>query len=205
MRRSGMRASVAATLVLGTAASILATTSQATMDESDTVVLAAEALGSSPHGQIWLLRYGPVADPRAAFELRLGPPHPATAPGFSFADGVLFGRGGRQPDAFIRALSAALGAGPKWQHRPHAAQLSIQVGILGDSLTRTLGASRGQVIAGEFTDTPRGSWLVTKLFFNDDRGEVFLALSATERTGLLIAKEPEYGPEVVAEFARLFR
>jgi hypothetical protein len=181
------------------------TSPEGNMDKTDTVELIARLSSDSAKSQRWSLTYAGTSGRDATFDLDLGPRRPASSRDFSFAHGVLHGGGGSAPDAFLKALAEALEAGAPWPGRAAAVEMPLDVGILGDSLARGALDQKGRVIAGEFTDARPGSWLVAKLFLKDGEAEVFLALSATERLGLLIKKDPEYGPDVVAEFARLFR
>jgi len=179
-------------------------TTAVSRDTSDTVTLGSRRTASADAGQRWELHY-PVEGPhQAEFVLELGSHQPASSGPFAFARAVLRGRGGTEPSAFLNVLAVALGAESTWPRRPKADLLAIDVGILGSGLARGGKSSEGNWIAGEFSDTKPGTWLVTKLFLGDGQAEVFLALSDEEGQGLLIRKNPDDGPTAVAEFARLF-
>jgi len=52
---------------------------------------------------------------------------------------------------------------------------------------------------------PPGNWLVTKLFFGDDEGEVFLDLNPMEGAGGFSIKDVEYASVVMTELASVMR
>ncbi len=171
----------------------------------DTVELVAEYHPDDGLGR-WTLRPLLEGSTPATLELELGPRRSAAdSPRFSFARGILRGRAERRPVDFLAMLQQALAEGAAWQERPYVDSLTLDVGILGENLTRGAGDGTGSTVAGEFTTSPAGSWLVTKLFLQDGEAEVFLALDPISRRALLIRKDPEYGPDVMAELARLFR
>jgi hypothetical protein len=172
-------------------------------DSSDTVELSASFQPNTGMG-LWSLQFPATGPPQVTFELNIGAKQEASSPGFHFAPGTLRARPGGAPVAFLKALTYALEAADTPSARHPAEQLSIDVGILGEHLSRGISPSPGRVVAGEFAESPRGSWLVTKLFLNEGQAEVYLALSAPLQRALLIKKDPEYGTDVVAEFARLF-
>jgi hypothetical protein len=79
--------------------------------------------------------------------------------------------------------------------------LTCSATFMGSHLTRGDGPD---VIAGAFTTSPPGEWVVAKLFFSDGQGEVFLAVNPATARGEFLAKDPELSPAVIREFGRLF-
>jgi hypothetical protein len=172
--------------------------------EADSVLLSVKLIESKGERQTWECRYPWTGPSDAVFSLEIGERRSATDPQFSFAKGVLRAKGGKAPANFLHALAVALDAKANWPRRQKTPAVTIDVGILGDRLIRAPGQNRGRVVAGEFSNTESGQWLVTKLFLGESQAEVYLALNNLEGYGLLIRKDPEYGREAVAEFARLF-
>jgi hypothetical protein len=175
------------------------------MNQTDLVELVVERSSSDSALQTWTLVYPGISGRDASFELDIGAQQPTSSGDFSVARGLLRAGDAHAPTTFLEALADALEAGSDWPDRPAAREIALDVGVLGDSLARGIEDREGTILAGEFTDARLGPWLLTKLFLKEGEAEVFLALAATERRGLLIMKDPEYGRDVVAEFARLFR
>jgi len=67
------------------------------------------------------------------------------------------------------------------------------------------GAGASAELAGGFVSKPPGNWLVTKLFFGDDEGEVFLDLNPMEGAGGFSIKDVEYASVVMTELASVMR
>jgi len=72
--------------------------------------------------------------------------------------------------------------------------------FIGSRLTRGMGPD---MIAGSFTSSPPGHWIVGKVFFADGEGEVFLAVNPAERRGEFLGKDPEFSEAVVRELGRV--
>ncbi len=169
---------------------------------TDTVVLRArQVTGTVPRN--WELSYPATGPAKAILHLEIEVYNPGTASQFSFTRGMLRGGGGSEPAVFLDDLATAVEAS-SWPRRGHRDTLVFEVGILGEDLSRGVVGTDIGAIAGEFSDSPPGDWLVTKLFLMDGQAELFLALNASEERGLLIKKDPAYATDVMAEFQRLF-
>jgi hypothetical protein len=154
----------------------------------------------SPDDEAWVARYT-TATSVTQFEIHLQKAEPTE--GSPFAPGaVVFRRApGTGADAFLADLSRALGLSRVPLSGDPVDELACDASFMGSRLTRGDGPD---VIAGAFTTTPEGDWIVAKIFFAHGEGEVFLALNPVTGRGEFLSKDPAVSTPVVQELGRLF-
>ena len=170
-------------------------------DESDVLafdIVATTAVEGRSHA--WRARYGATPG-EAEFEIHILASEPVG--GSPFAHGsVLIRRGsGSTAGAFVSDLARALGLSQVPSPNAPANEVECDASFMGSHLSRGSGPD---VIAGSFTTTPPGDWIVAKVFFADGDGEVFLALNPVIGRGEFLLKDPESSEPVVRELGRLF-
>jgi hypothetical protein len=169
-------------------------------DESDVLRLEIEPkpVGDS-NRRVWTARYrSPLGATEFEIELRVAEPVTPSP----FAHGaVIFRRSvGSTPGTMLSDLSRCLGLGAVPAARSPVDELRCDMSFMGSRLTRGAGPD---MVAGSFTSSPPGDWIVGKVFFADGDGEVFLAVNPAERRGEFLAKDPEFSEAVVREFGRI--
>jgi hypothetical protein len=155
---------------------------------------------TQPGMRAWTARYvtGTAVD-EFAIEMRIAEP---VAPS-PFAQGsIVFRRmPGSTGAALLRDLSRALGLPEEPTPGSPLDELRCDASFMGSRLTRGDGPD---TIAGSFTTTPPGDWIVAKVFFSDGAGEVFLAVNPVSGRGEFLRKDQATSAPVVREFGRLF-
>jgi hypothetical protein len=194
-----------ASLVLVLASLVLPSVSDARAVASTTAapteVLAAGAfhLERLPPGTDGTTAYRAFtgADQRCEFVVRLRQSTSAQTASIEFASASIERRGATDCTQFLRALAPELGfSGPLPAIRP-TQSISLEAALLGTHQSRSHGPGGG------FSSTPPGPWLLLKLFFNDDEGEVFLNLNPEDGIGEFALKDQEYATVVVTELAKV--
>jgi hypothetical protein len=135
--------------------------------------------------------------PGLQFTLVLPPP---TTNFFAMTHGEFRELNRRAADAFLPDLRQTFVV-PVWSILPTTRTnvVPFTAAILGTNLVHAHGTN---MIAGDFTSDAPGHWIVAKIFF--DEYEFYLALNPVESIGMISRKEPENGPEIIAEFSKLF-
>jgi hypothetical protein len=134
------------------------------------------------------------------FEILLGAIKPTEASPFSFTTAALIRAAHADCEGFLSALAPELGFDGPLPTPPAVAKLDASIAILGVGQSR---ATHEAEVAGGFTSTPPGPWLVTKLFLADGEGEVSLNLDERDKVGELSIKDTDYAQVVVTELAKI--
>lgn len=97
--------------------------------------------------------------------------------------------------ALIQALKKELQAKRLPVKPRRVAELPFEYAVLG----------RGDQRApdGSFDSHKKGTWIELKLFFGDDKGEVYLNLNPVSGKGEFSIKDPDYGDYVVSRLAQV--
>jgi hypothetical protein len=116
---------------------------------------------------------------------------------------ALMARPGSDARGLLQALARLHGGQARSTSGRRLAQIDVTAAVLGQGLSHGPGTN---VIAGEFTDQPKGDWLVLKLFLDTADGattekigepaELFVALNGVTGEGWFLVKDPEYWPEL---------
>ena len=121
---------------------------------------------------------------------------------FAFSKGAFVRDGHSDGTPFLKQIAEAIDAeGDVPSETERTERLEFSTAILGTSLSRQSGSD---AIGGSFTSTKPGGWTVLKLFLADGEAEVYLNINPTLGQGEFATKDPEYGPVVIAEFAKVF-
>jgi hypothetical protein len=134
------------------------------------------------------------------FELELSLPNPKPNQPFSFGKALIRRVEGSESGELLSALAAA--------HKRHLLKLNsvnqntmeVPIAVLGTKLSRGQGTD---VLAGEFTSNPPGTWIATKLSLADGEAEVYLNINPTDAVAEFSPKDDEYGDRVVQELSKV--
>jgi len=145
---------------------------------------------------LWLATYksnGHVA----TFRLELNEAKKLTSGPVSigFGKGRFLAEPGSDSTALIQALKKALQAKTLPAKPKKITQLPIEFAVLGQGTYRQRDLS--------FDSSKKGDWIALKLFFGDDKGEVFLNLNPVSGQGEFSIKDPDYGDYVVSRLAQV--
>jgi len=168
--------------------------------EPGSLVFELEPVDAKRPGRVgWLATYeggGKVA----RFRIELQPePKGKSLP--TFVRCALTREPGSDGSVLLQDLARVLG-GRVPDPGPGLETLDVAAALLGRDLSR---GGKGNLVAGAFGSEPKGPWLATKLFLGDGEGEVFLNLDPIGGYGEFSMKDPDYGPAVVRELARLLQ
>ena len=169
-------------------------------DGSDILRLEIEPQSvSDTHRRVWTARYRSSSG-ATEFEIELEVAEPVAPSPFAHG-AVIFRRiAGSTPGTMLSDLSRCLGLRTAPTAGSPVDELRCDMSFMGSRLTRGTGPD---MLAGSFTSSPPGDWIVGKVFFSDGEGEVYLAVNPVERRGEFLAKDPEYSEAVVREFGRV--
>lgn len=140
----------------------------------------------------------------ARFRIELGPAMPTEAKTtggeilkmrLSFGKGAFLPESGSDPSVFLTELVEALEAKTLPAKVQKVARLPFEFVELGTNQSRSSN--------GSFADTPRGDWILMKVFLGNDEGEVFLNIDPVSGKGEFSIKDSEYGDFVVAQLAKI--
>ncbi|HSR66857.1 MAG TPA: hypothetical protein VLU25_02855 [Acidobacteriota bacterium] len=120
----------------------------------------------------------------------------------AFSQGAII----REPDAdgrdFLKEIARAIEAEADIPSHPERVdRLEFSTAILGTSLRRNVG---DDLVAGRFTSTKPGDWIVFKLFLGEEEAEVYLNINPVSGEGEFAPKDTDYGPAVLRELAKVF-
>lgn len=168
--------------------------------EPGSLVFKLEPVDAKKQGRVaWRATYeggGKIA--RFRIELQ---PEPKGARLPAFVRCGLTREAGSDGSVLLQDLARVLG-GRVPDPGPGVETLDVAAALLGRDLSR---GGQGNLAAGAFASEPKGPWLATKLFLSDGEGEVFLNLDPIGGYGEFSMKDPDYGPTVVRELARLLQ
>jgi hypothetical protein len=169
-------------------------------DDSDILQFDIEPKGAiDTTRQVWTARYRTPSDV-TEFEIELQIAEPVAPSPFAQGAVIFRRRAGSTPGILLRDLARSLGLRATPAAGSPVDELRCDMSFMGSHLTRGAGPD---MVAGSFTSSPPGDWIVGKVFFADGEGEVFLAVNPVSRRGELLAKDPEFSEAVVREFGRV--
>jgi hypothetical protein len=169
-------------------------------DRSDVLAFDITEQAAGSPLRAWTARYR-TAEEIDEFDIEMLIAEPV--PPSPFAEGTVSfrrvpGSGGA---ALLSDLSRALGLHAVPSAGSPADEVRCPASFMGSHLTLGDGPD---TIAGSFTTTPPGDWIVGKVFFGDGQGELFLALNPVTGQGEFLAKDPQLSAPVIQELGRLF-
>jgi hypothetical protein len=170
------------------------------LDQSDVLTFEIEPKSAIDTDRpVWAARYQSSSG-ATEFEIGLEIAEPVAPSPFAHG-AVSFRRSpGSTPGTMLSDLSRCLGLRAVPAAGSPVGELRCDMSFMGSRLTRGAGP---EMVAGSFTSSPPGDWIVGKVFFADGDGEVFLAVNPAERRGEFLAKDPEFSEAVVREFGRI--
>jgi hypothetical protein len=169
-------------------------------DESDILRFEIEPRSAvEPNRPVWMARYRSSSG-AAEFEIELEIAEPVAPSPFAHGAVVFRRVAASTPGTMLSDLSRCLGLRAVPTVGPSVDELRCDMSFMGSHLTRGAGPD---MLAGSFTSSPPGGWIVGKVFFADGGGEIFLAVNPVERRGEFLAKDPELSEAVVREFGRV--
>lgn len=160
----------------------------------------AEAGTASAGSRRFVATDGPADTCR--FEIQIAEASPAKVGPGGFARATLARHPASDCTAYLKRLAPSLGFKGDMPAVPPVKELEVVVSILGRDLSK---AEERDGLAAGFSSTPRGNWLVTKVFLADGDGEVFLNLNTQEGVGEFSVKDVDHATKVVTELAKLLR
>jgi len=143
---------------------------------------------------VWELRYhDPTGESRIRVRTQVPPMSDSTP--FAFGTWTLYRVPGYSPRALLAALAVA-----------HSIPDTVTPGSPADSMrldVAVLAVNAARSRDGAFGRAGTGTWIVAKLFFADDEGEVYLNLNPSRGEAEFSVKDKDYGPVVLREIGRL--
>jgi len=128
---------------------------------------------------------------------------PPTSGNMPVVKAALMARPGSDARGLLASLAQLHGGSLSRETPRRLRRLDITAAVLGQFLSHGPGSN---TIAGEFSEQPRGDWLVLKLFLDTPDGatttkigepaEIFVALNPVAGRGWFLVKDPEYWPEL---------
>jgi hypothetical protein len=175
-------------------------------------MVAADAPGTLPPGVLfradhseaappfverWVLTFQDVPAAQQSLTLQIGALAGENAPGrLTAAPG--------QPWALLERMALVLGAQPGGDSAvAPVSGLDVKLDLLADSQSAGRGEVGAVVIAGAFVSEPEGPWRVYRMTFGAEGPSCFLAISAVDRTAVLLPRAVEDGPAIMTHVRAL--
>ena len=162
------------------------------MPGDDPTAIIESSLSEIPSGEVGVQRWHSQFAGRsgtAKFDILMEVRDPRAGEEYAFTRGSFVAHEGSNAEELLAILARA----HHGTRHPKAVARQTSASFATAILGRTLSRGRGtDVLAGEFTPNPPGRWIVAKIFLPPEDAEMFVAINATDGTGLLIPKDDEY-------------
>lgn len=132
----------------------------------------------------------------ARFWIQLDPAVPSPNANFAVAKGRFLPEKGSDAGVILADLAKVLEATKIPKNATRAESVSFEYVILSEKQSKTKESG--------FSDTPPGNWVLLKLFFGNDEGEVYLNLNSVLQKGEFSIKDSDYGNYLIAQMAKVF-
>jgi hypothetical protein len=144
----------------------------------------------------WELSFAEPPGAEQRLTLQIGPPTGGTAPGRLTS-------GPGDPSALLARIAEVLSNRPGADDLPPATALDLRLDLIAEHVSVGHGDVGATIVAGAFVSEPAGDWRVYRVMLGDNGPQCFLGISATEQAAVLLTRDIEDGPAIVARFRSL--
>ena len=144
----------------------------------------------------WELTFSETPAVEQRLTLQIGTPTGGTAPGQ-----LTPGQG--DPSTLLARIAEVMSEQPGATDLPAASALDLRLDLIAEHVSVGRGGVGATVVAGAFVSEPAGDWRVYRVILGENGPQCFLGISATERSAVLLPRDLEDGPAIVARFRSL--
>ena len=142
------------------------------------------------------LRFAEAPAGEQRLTLEIGTPTGATAAGRLTS-------GPGNPSALLARIAEVLSDRPAADDVPAANALDLSLDLIAEHVSVGHGDVGATVVAGAFVSEPAGDWRVYRVTLGENGPQCFLGIGAAEQAAVLLSRDIEDGPAIVARFRSL--